>query len=77
MTKQEFLKEADALMEVDPGSLKGDEVLANIPQWDSMRVLSFIVQVEEQFHLVIDGSAVAKAKTVNDLLGLVATHLHD
>ena len=75
MTKQEFLREIDALMEFDPGSLQGDEVLASIPEWDSMRVLSFIVLVEEQLHVVIDGSSVAKAKTVNDLLGLVAGHL--
>jgi len=76
MTQQEFLREIDALMEVDPGTLQGDEVLASIPEWDSMRVLSFIVLVEEQLHVVIDGSSVAKAKTVNDLLGLVAGHLH-
>jgi acyl carrier protein len=77
MTQQEFLREIDALMEADPGTLKGGEVLASIPEWDSMRVLSFIVLVEEQLHVVINGSSVAKAKTVNDLLGLVAGHLHD
>ncbi len=75
MTRQEFLSEVEALMEVSPGTLKGDDVLADHPEWDSMRVLGFIVMVEEQMHQVVDGAAVAKAKTVNDLLGLVAAHL--
>jgi acyl carrier protein len=75
MTKQEFLREVEALIEVAPGTLKGDDVLASYPEWDSMRVLGFIVLVEEQLHQVVDGAAVAKATTVNELLGLVAAHL--
>ncbi len=75
MTKQELVSEIEALMEVSPGTLKGDDVLAAHPEWDSMRVLGFIVMVEEQLHQVVDGAAVAKAKTVNDLLGLVDAHL--
>jgi acyl carrier protein len=75
MTKQEFIGEVEALMEIAPGTLKEDDVLASHPEWDSMRILGFIVLVEEQLHLVVDGTKVAKAATVRDLLGLVGAQL--
>jgi acyl carrier protein len=75
MTRREFLTELETLMELPPGSLKGDEPLSSLAPWDSMGVLGFVLLVEEKLGHVVEGSAVAEAKTIADLLALVETHL--
>jgi acyl carrier protein len=75
MTRQEFLHELENLLELEPGKLKGDELLSEIPQWDSMMRLNYIMFVEDKFKEVVDGTAVGKAKIVNDLIGFVEVHL--
>jgi len=71
MTKQEFLAEIENMMELAPGTLKGDDLLKSYPQWDSMQVLNFIVFVQEKFDTVIEGSQVAEVSTFDDLAALV------
>jgi acyl carrier protein len=39
--------------------------------WDSMNVILFISDVEEQFDKTIEPDDIAQAKTVNDLVKLV------
>ena len=75
MTKQEFLRELEQMMEMDSGSLTGEEVLNDLPEWDSLQILNFLVLVDEKFGVVIDGVNVMEVKTVNDLLALVDTHI--
>lgn len=71
MTKQEFLLLIDELLEEDPGTLTGDERLADIEMWDSMTVLGFIALIDEKFKLVISGDDLTHCETVNDLAKLV------
>lgn len=75
MNKQEFLRQLEQMMEMDSGSLTGEEALTDLPEWDSLQILEFLVLVEEKFCVVIDGVDVMEAKTVNDLLALVDTHI--
>lgn len=75
MTKQEFLHELEQMMELDYGSLTGKEALTALPEWDSLQILNLLVLVDEKFGVVIDGVHVMEAKTVNDLLVLVDTHI--
>lgn len=39
--------------------------------WDSMNVILFISDVEEEFDKIIEPDDIAQAKTVNDLVKLV------
>jgi acyl carrier protein len=71
MTEQELINELENMMGIDPSSLSKESVLGDLPQWDSMQILSFILMVEDKFKLVVEGPEVAKAKTVSDLMLLL------
>ena len=71
MQAETFLREIETALELPAGSLKGDEVLADLPEWDSLAVISFIALVDEKLGLAVDGEALANAKTIPDLLALV------
>jgi acyl carrier protein len=70
MTKADFLRELDEMLELTPGTLSGDEVLAEVDGWDSLAVISFIALVDEKLNLVVEGEKLARAKTVADLLDI-------
>jgi acyl carrier protein len=71
MTKNEFLIEIEKIMNLNPDTLKETDALSSYMQWDSMMKLEFIMMTEEKLGMVVDGSSVGKAQTVNDLLSLV------
>lgn len=75
MNKQEFLHALEEILELDPNTLNGDEVLLDFNQWDSLAFLSFIAMADEQFDIVIQGDKLEKIKTVADLVALVEDHL--
>jgi len=72
MDRTEFLRALDEMLELEPGTLTGTEILADIDSWDSLAVISFIALVDEKFGNVVAGEKLAKAKTVADLLALAA-----
>ncbi|MEI9985271.1 MAG: acyl carrier protein [Aliidongia sp.] len=71
MQAEAFLREIESALELPAGSLTGNEQLADIPEWDSLAVISFIALVDEKLGLAVDGEALANAGTVGDLLALV------
>jgi acyl carrier protein len=75
MRAEAFLREIETALELPDGSLKGDEQLADIPEWDSLAVISFIALVDEKLGLAVDGEALANAQSVGDLLALVQEKL--
>ncbi len=75
MTQQEFLRELEVMLEIEVGSLTGEETLDSLTNWDSFQILNFVMLVDEKVKLVVDGAAAGKAKTVNDLIKLVAERL--
>jgi acyl carrier protein len=75
MQAQAFLREIEATLELPEGSLMGTELLADIPEWDSLAVISFIALVDEKLGLAVDGEALANAQSVADLLALVQEKL--
>jgi acyl carrier protein len=75
MKTAEFLALMDDMLELDPGTLTGTEQLSDIPEWDSLAVISFIALVDEQFNIILEGEKLAEAKSVHDLLALLGTHV--
>lgn len=75
MNRNDFLLALDEMLELDPGTLKGPETLADIDSWDSLAVISFIALVDEKFSTVVSGERLAAAKTVEDLLTMVAEYV--
>lgn len=71
MNKQQFLEMLTEILEADAGTIKGDEDLENLENWDSLAVITFIAAVDEKMNFVVSGDQLSKAKTVGDLMALV------
>jgi acyl carrier protein len=57
-------------------TITGDEAITLTTElesinWDSMNVILFISDIEEEFDKIIEPDDIAQAKTVNDLVKLV------
>lgn len=77
MTKQEFLRELEEVLEADVDSIKGDETLADLGSWDSLAVMAFIAMVDEKCGVTLAASKLADAKNVDDLIALVGDNISD
>ena len=75
MTKKDFFILLDELFEKEPGTVKGDEVLAAIPQWDSLAVIGFIALLDQHFAVSVPAGRILDCKTVGDLVALVGDKL--
>ncbi len=77
MTKQQLLAEIESLVEVPPGSIKGNEPLRDLEGggWNSLTVISFIAMVDEKLGASLSAAELASCKSVADLVGLVQKHL--
>jgi acyl carrier protein len=70
MQSGEFYLLLDEILELNPGTLKGDERLKDIATWDSLAVISFVALVDEHFGIVIESERLAQAQSVADLYAL-------
>lgn len=70
MTKSQFYSEFESLLELDPGSVQGNEMLSDISAWDSMGILSFMAFADEKFGVVTEPEKLVKCKSLADLIGL-------
>lgn len=74
MDKKTLFAELEEFMELESGSLTGEELLDDLP-WDSLSVVSFIAMVDERLDLSVKPASIADAKSINDLVALVADKL--
>ncbi len=72
MNVQQFLDKICDVLELEAGSLKGDEALDSLDNWDSLAVISFIALADEALGVIVDAEKLAHAQTVHDLLDLVS-----
>ena len=75
MTRSEFHRLLETEIGLPPGTLKSDELLKDIPKWDSLAVLSFIALVDTQFRIQLSVEDIMASKTIADLERLLAEHL--
>ena len=71
MTKPEFLRELEDVLEAEVDSIKGDETLADLGSWDSLAVMAFIAMVDEKLGVTLAASKLAEATTVGGLIALL------
>lgn len=71
MTDDEFLRMVEEVIEASPNTLTGREALADIPEWDSLAVLSFMAKVDEVLGQQLSAAAIVKAKTMAELRALL------
>jgi acyl carrier protein len=71
MKRSEVIPELENVLGLEVGTIKEEANIADVPQWDSMAILSFIAFVEDQFNLVLEGDQIAKVKTFKELFDLI------
>jgi acyl carrier protein len=77
MTRNEFLRALEEVLQLDAGTLKTGLALANIPEWDSLGVVDFQGLVDESLGKDLAPERINACNTIDDLLALVADKLAD
>jgi acyl carrier protein len=72
MDRNELLRSLDELMEMEAGTLTGQESLAELEGWDSMAVIGFIGLADDQ-GVAVTLESVMECKTVDELVRLLGT----
>jgi acyl carrier protein len=75
MTQKDFFLLIDELLENDPGTIKGTEVLMQQLKWDSLAVIGFIAVLDQHFSVSVAAVRILECKTASDLANLVADKL--
>ncbi len=70
MTRQEFLLEMDEILGLRAGTLRGNERLEDLENWDSTALVSLIVVAETNNSAQISPEEIVGCSTVADLLRL-------
>lgn len=70
MTRSEFCSRLESMLELEPGTIKGEELLQELPGWDSMAVLSFIAMADSELGQSVQAKALSDCHTVGDLAAL-------
>lgn len=70
MTREEFLLEMDEILGLRAGTLRGDERLDELQNWDSTALVGLIVLAENANQTQISPDQVLSCSTVADLLRL-------
>lgn len=71
MSRKDILMELEKLMELDQGTLTGNESLDNLPSWDSLAILTCIAVFQQRTGVVLDGTRLSRARTVNDIIQIM------
>jgi hypothetical protein len=70
MTREEFLLQMDEILGLQPGTLRGDEKLEDLENWDSTTLIGLILLADANNSVPITPEQVVGCSTVADLLRL-------
>ncbi|MBR5170087.1 MAG: acyl carrier protein [Muribaculaceae bacterium] len=74
MELQDFIKNFSSIFEeTDPETIKADTVFSQIPEWDSVMMLSLITMIDQEYDLMVDVEELNDAVTVQDLFDYVSS----
>ena len=68
MTIKEKLAKLEDMLEIDEGTLKAENNLEDIENWDSMAKLSLIVLMDDEFGKTLKSEDIKSFKTIQDIL---------
>ena len=70
MTHGEFLLQMDEILGLPAGTIRGDEKLEDLDNWDSTALISFVALAEMQSGVDLTPDQIVMCSTVADLLRL-------
>ena len=65
----------EELLELDEGSLDGEEALDSLEGWDSLAVIGFLGLADKHYSITLDPEKVATCKNIGHLKSLVDSSL--
>jgi acyl carrier protein len=73
MTREELLLQFENSLEEPPapGTLKGDELCADLDGWNSLAVLAFISVINKEYGITLPPKKIFMCKKVDDVIDLV------
>jgi acyl carrier protein len=71
MTRVEVYGKLEEVLDLAPGTLKGDMALKELEQWDSVAVVSFIAMADSDFGVILPPKSIAQCRVVDDLADLI------
>jgi len=73
MTREELLLQFESSLEEPPapGTLRGDELCADLDGWNSLAVLVFISVVNKEYGITLPPKKIFTCMQVNDVIDLV------
>ena len=75
MSWNELLRRIEAIANMDPGGLNGSEPLEDLPDWDSLAVLSVISLFDKEFGLVLPVEKLHECRNLDDVVDLAGGRL--
>lgn len=75
MSIQDFLKEFEEILMVNPGSISEEDNLSDIEEWDSLSKVALEVFIEDNFSIQLDANMLNQFVTVKDIIDLVREKL--
>lgn len=75
MTRQTLLRQIEVIVNVDEGTLTGAEALEDLPDWDSLAILSIISLFDKEFGLLVRPETVYECGTIDSVMDLVGDRL--
>ncbi len=69
---ESFINTLAELLEISPVDLSAEKSLADIAEWDSLAMISFVAMADKEYGRKLQGDAIAQAQTVRDLYKLVS-----
>ncbi|MFY9951071.1 MAG: phosphopantetheine-binding protein [Candidatus Sulfotelmatobacter sp.] len=70
LNRNEFLLQMDEILDLPAGTLRGDEKLEELTNWDSTSLITFIAMAESTNGVSISPGEIVTCSTVADLLQL-------
>ncbi len=71
MTNERKFELLADILDVDPEEISLDKNLAELGEWDSLAILSFIAMMDEEFSKEVRGETVKGLVTVEDAVALM------
>ena len=70
MSREEFLLELDSVFELSAGTLKGQEKLEELEQWDSTAMMGFIALANTSNGARVSPRQIINCSTIADLMSI-------
>ena len=77
MKRVEILRAIEEAASLPGGTLKGDEALSAIGNWDSLTGSEFRLIVVDRWQVSLSGAALPRCTTVADIVDLLGSRVED